>query len=210
MYLRSFASWVALAVLSGPACALTGQGEATATPHANCSGVFRATVASGRAHPLLYACSDRITPEIAAVITEAARTPQPQYLARVFTFASSYRDPAIASAAIGLAEDGGAPAASQLLGWYLTMAQLRRTLFLRSLGNTPEEWFTRESHRCDWAEPTDGTYFRDHGTAPDFAKAVEHAARAVSDDATRPNQVRDYARCVLELLPAIADDEEQG
>jgi len=190
-----------LAGFSAPACA-----QLPRPIPQNCSGVFRATVESGRPHPRLVACSDEVIPQIAGVVAEAPLHPQPLYLSRVFVNASAYRDPAIARAALELAQNRGAPAASQLLGWFLATSQLERGLYLRSLGDSLEGWFTRDASRCDWGDPTDVPFFRDHGLPDGFEGDLERAAQAVSEDSTRPIQVRDYTRCVVKMLSDSSQD----
>jgi len=202
MYLRLLLRAALLTGLSAaPACAQLG----ASTPQVNCQGVFRATVASGRPHPHLNACSNRLVPEIVQVVRESAGSAQPAYLARVFTYASPYRDPAIAREALVLAGNASAPRDAQLLGWFLAVSQVRRSIYLRSLGTTPEEWFTREVRNCDWGEPTDVEYFRDNGLDGAFVGELERLAQMVTEDSGRPERVRAYARCLSELLPALID-----
>lgn len=206
MFLRLSLTAALFAALSAPACAQV----APPAPQPDCAGVFRATVASGRPHPHLNGCSDRLVPEIVAVIRESPRTAEPEYLARVFTYAAPYRDPAIAREALALAEKASAPENARLLGWVLAVSQVRRSLFLRSLGNSPEQWFTHDVRGCAWGEPTDSGYFRDNGLDSGFLGELERAAQTVSDDASRPARVRAYARCLLELLPALSPDDSAG
>lgn len=201
MLLRPFLAVAVVVGLSAPACA-----QASVRAAQNCSGVFRATVQSGKPHPHLNACSDRLAPEIARVVREAARNPRPEYLARVYSYASAYRDPAIAREALALAGNAAVPEDAQLLGWFLATAQLRRSLYLRSLGDRPEDWFGGAAQRCTWGDPTDVEYFRDSGLSPGFALELGRVVESVSQDALRPAAVRVYARCLGELLPALTAD----
>jgi hypothetical protein len=191
--------------LAAPACAQVASPE----PMTNCTGVLTATLASERPHPHLNRCWDKIVPEIAQSVRRAPENAHPEYLARVLTYAAPFRDPEVARAALALAEDGGAPASAQMLGWVLAIFQIRPGMYLRSLGSRPEEWLVTDPlSRCDWGEPTDIEYFRDHGLAPGFVGEVEHAAQSVAQDASRPAAVRNYARCVLDLLPTLSADPD--
>jgi len=198
MLFRSFSNLVALsALVVVPACAQAGR----STSGTDCHGVLTATVASGRTHPHLNQCWDQLLPEMVEVITESPRHSEPEYLARVITYVSPYRDPQVAEAALALAGRSSAPASAQMLGWVLAVFQLRPSLYLRSIGNTPQEWLSATRiGRCDWGSPTDAEYFRDHGLAPGYREELSQLAQAVSKDESRPVAARGYARCVLELL----------
>jgi hypothetical protein len=204
--LRPFLIIIALAGVSLPACA-----QRSGPMPANCSGVFRATVESGRPHPRLFACTEEIVPQIVEVVADTRRGADSRYLARVITNASAYRDPAIARAALTIAQDRSAPAPAQMLGWVLATSQLRRGMYLRSLGHPVEQWFTTSPVRCDWADPTDMDFFRDNGLPPGFEDELARAAQSVAADVGRARNVRDYARCVAMLLPySVANDSTEN
>jgi hypothetical protein len=206
MLRRSSMALTVTLMVAAPACAQVSR----TAPSVNCSGVFESTVASGRRHPHFDSCSGDIVPQVVKVLGEAPLHPQSSYLTRLLTYSSPYRDPAIATASLSLAQNAAAPESAQLLGWFLATSQLRRSLYLQSLGYSTEAWFTSNATSCNWGEPTDSGHSHDNGLPSEYVRDLQRAAEVVAQDASRPARVRHYAGCLLQLLPALSDSTDES
>lgn len=169
-----------------------------------CRGVFQAMVSSGRLNPRASACDSVMHLQIAHYLRQEARRPQDAgVLGRVVELAVPYRDSEVFGAALELARDASAPADAQLLAWFVLTAQHSPTLHLRGIGARPTEWFGRTPGVCDWSEPTDGQYAVERPLPSDYLTRWLNLAHQVSADASRPQRVRAYARCVNDLARSL-------
>lgn len=194
---------IIVAVLTLSATTASAQGGRNHTQPANCHGLWTATLASGRPHGDLDACTTAILPDIVRAMERMHSGVDTQFVRTVVGYASSYRDAGVYQAALNLVTDRAAPRMGRMGGFAILISQYRLNAAPRGDYGTTAQFLTGPAHfSCQW-EAGSGDYVVSRPLPTDYLAQIRAAAETIVAAPDEDVLVKSYATCVATLIDVV-------
>jgi hypothetical protein len=166
-----------------------------------CRGLFRAELASGRAHVDINECRTYLVPAIAEAVQELRKESGPSGTTdRVLVYALNFRAPEIFDAALEVAGDGAATPYARITAMMIVVAQHDNAILIGGVRGFRRVYTTPLGERCSYDVLTDRSYRLERSLAADYRA---RAATTLGRIRTAPQEsllLRRFAACAERIV----------